>query len=196
MTSSPAGASEDRKVLLRSLETLDFESVLEVGCGFGRIMKLVLDKFPNMRRIKGIDLSPQQIENCQRYIPNLEKVELSTGTIQDLPEADNSYDLVIAIEVLMHIPFGEVELALSQMIRVARKYIVNLDWYRPIPEETGGYCFAHDYSLIYRNLGIQDVRIVPVPRPFVYSVTFGLDEGLKISRFRREQQQIWVATKT
>ena len=70
------------KVLLKALRTLSFESVLEVGCGFGRITKLVLDDFPNIRRYKGIDLSPEQIESCQHYIPSLEKVELSEGTIQ------------------------------------------------------------------------------------------------------------------
>lgn len=184
------------RVLLQVLRGLDFETVLEVGCGFGRMTKLVLDEFPNVKKIKGIDLSPQQIEICKSYISNLEKVELSVGTVQDLEEPNNSYDLVMAVELLMHIPFGEIEGVLGQMVRVARKYIVNLDWHGPTRKELGGYCFAHDYNSLYRNLGIKDVRTIPVPRAVIYSVGFGLDDGLRIVRTHSELQQIWVAMKS
>lgn len=186
------------KVLLNTLKALNFASVLKVGCGFGRITKLILDNFPSIQRYKGIDFAPEQIESCRHYLSSLEKVELSVGKVQDLEEADSSYDLVIAVEVLMHIPLDEIEIALSQMARVASKYIVNVDWYRPTLMEAGGYCFVHDYNQLYEALGVPSIRVTPILKPFVYSVSFGLGEGFKISRFRREQhagQQIWVATK-
>lgn len=154
-----------------------------------------MDNFPNIQRYKGIDLVPEQIESCRHYLSSLEKVELSVGTVQDLEEADSSYDLVVAVEVLMHISLDEIEIALSQMARVASKYIVNVDWYSLTLMEAGGYCFVHDYNQLYEALGVPSIRVTPIPKPFVYSVSFGLDEGLKISRFRRESQQIWVATK-
>jgi len=41
-----------------------FSTVLEVGCGFGRITKLLLSNFSNIQEYIAIDLSPDQIEKC------------------------------------------------------------------------------------------------------------------------------------
>jgi cyclopropane fatty-acyl-phospholipid synthase-like methyltransferase len=43
-------------------------TVLEVGCGFGRITKLLLLDFPNIKEYLAVDLSPHQIENAKEYI--------------------------------------------------------------------------------------------------------------------------------
>ena len=183
--------------LLQVLKGLEFETVLEVGCGFGRITKLVLDNFPLVAKIKAIDISPQQIESCRSYLSdNTGKVELSAGLVQDLEAGENSYDLVFAAEVLMHIPFDEIQVVLAKMVRTARKYVINLDWHGPAGKDLQGYCFAHDYSALYSNLGIEDIRAVPVPRATLYSVGFGLDDGLKIARKHGELQQIWIAGKS
>jgi SAM-dependent methyltransferase len=187
--------SKQEKILLRTLKTIEFESVLEIGCGFGRITKLILDNFAGVRKYKGIDMSPEQIKNCERLVAGREKVELSVGTVQELEEDDNSYDMVIAVEVLMHIPFSEIALALSRMKAIASKYIVNLDWYRPIPVESLGYCFAHDYGSIYESLGILHIDTISIPRASTYSISFGLEDGLKLLRITNEMQKIWVARK-
>src|SRR5437660_7231958 len=53
------------KILIDYLKDVSssFSSVLEVGCGFGRITKLLLSHFPNITEYFAIDLSPDQIEN-------------------------------------------------------------------------------------------------------------------------------------
>jgi len=38
-----------------------FSTILELGCGFGRIAKLLLSNFPNIMEYIAIDLSPHQI---------------------------------------------------------------------------------------------------------------------------------------
>jgi len=150
------------KALVKVLNGFSFDSVLEVGCGFGRITKLIKDKFP-ISRLKGIDLSPSQIENARKYVKN-EEVELSVGRIQDLDIPDNSYDLVIAVEVLMHVPFEEIEAAVAQLVRVSRNHIVNLDWYRQRSGiQIGGYCYAHDYVSLYRKFGVRKIDVIPIP---------------------------------
>jgi len=45
-----------------------FSTVLEVGCGFGRITKLVLSNFPNILEYVAIDLSPDQLENAKEFV--------------------------------------------------------------------------------------------------------------------------------
>lgn len=44
--------------------------------------------------------------------------------IRNLPMADNSYDLILACEVLEHLPFSDVPAALAQLHRVTRKYVI------------------------------------------------------------------------
>lgn len=103
-----------------------FKTVLEVGCGFGRITDLIIKEFPEIEKYKAIDLSTDQIENAKKYVSS-EKVKFSVGKIQDLDIPSESYDLVLAVEVLMHIPVTEIETAIKQMVRVSKKHIINLD---------------------------------------------------------------------
>ena len=44
------------------------QSVLELGCGFGRITKLLLTNYPGIKEYLAVDLSPHQIENAKKYV--------------------------------------------------------------------------------------------------------------------------------
>lgn len=148
--------------LVHVLRNISFTSVLDAGCGFGRVIELILDNF-DVENIAGIDLSPQQIENARKYVKS-SRVQLSTGTIYDLGMPDNSYDLVIAASVLMHIPFNKIEKAIAELVRVSKRHIVNLDWYErdKLGEEAGGYCFAHNYPALYKKAGVNKIEIFPL----------------------------------
>lgn len=52
--------------LLDYLKTIQFESVLEYGFGFGRITKLLLENF-EIKQYKVFDLSQDQIINAKNY---------------------------------------------------------------------------------------------------------------------------------
>ena len=45
-----------------------FKSVLELGCGFGRITKLLLTNYDNITEYLAVDISPDQIENAKTLI--------------------------------------------------------------------------------------------------------------------------------
>ena len=172
---------------------IDFNSVLEVGCGFGRITKLVTENFPTVERISVIDISPAQIENAKRYV-NSGKVKFLCGKIQDLNIHSENYDLVLASEVLMHINFTEIDTVIKQLVRISKKHIINLDWYRQTSGvESGGYCFVHDYEGIYKKYGCK-VEVVDIPRQPIYKLSFGFDSGLSMSKTYPETQRIWHAT--
>lgn len=46
------------------------------------------------------------------------------GDVRSLPLRDDSYDMVIACEVLEHIPWSGVERALSELYRTSRRFVV------------------------------------------------------------------------
>ncbi|MHB8073343.1 class I SAM-dependent methyltransferase [Desulfosporosinus fructosivorans] len=102
------------QVLNDILEILpsDIDSLLDVGCGNG----LITNRLPKDLRVVGLDLSHEALKSVQR-----EKV---VGDVRDLPFEDNSFDLVMANDVIEHLSLDEAEEALKEISRVAGKYII------------------------------------------------------------------------
>ncbi len=57
--------------LIDYLKKYSFSTVLEVGCGFGRVTRLLLSAFPQIKEYFAFDLSPHQIENAKLNIQDL-----------------------------------------------------------------------------------------------------------------------------
>lgn len=86
---------------LGSLEVRD-RDILEVGCGRGGGSEWIA-RAQKPRSMTGLDLSENAISLCrERYeLPNLKYVR---GDAQQLPFADNSFDIVLNIESSHHYP--------------------------------------------------------------------------------------------
>ena len=91
----------------------DCKSLLEVGCGDGRILNQIKN---NYKTIYGVDISKE----------GLKKVEVPTklADVSQLPFQDNSFDIVLCCEVLEHIPYETYQKSLEELERVAKKYIL------------------------------------------------------------------------
>lgn len=125
--------------LLRMLGQLEYESVLEIGCGFGRITRLL---GPN---VTAIDPSADQLSAAKALAPG---AELLRSTIQDFDD-DRHWDLVVAIEVLMHIPPSDMQTVADKLRSLARRHIVTLDWTDPVERPTAPHNFRHDYPALF-----------------------------------------------
>lgn len=75
-------------------------SVLDVGCGTGRWTKCLVNK---VGIIDAVDPS-QAIFAADRFLKDCPNVRLTKATSEALPFADNTYDMVMSIGVLHHIP--------------------------------------------------------------------------------------------
>ena len=124
-------------------------SILEVGCGFGRIGKLLTDKWPNAS-YTGVDISPDRIAEARAALPEHAALEVA-----DLLEfdTDESFDLVVAVEVLMHIPPEQVEDAVERLQLWSHRHIYTVDWDTPIDKPIASHNFLHDYV----ELGFEKV---------------------------------------
>ena len=85
-----------------------------MGCGFGRITRLVLLNQPGIKKYKAVDLSPDQIRNAEEYLKsgfdklaiNDLDLTLTVSDIKSLP-SNEKYDLVLASRgSLTHFAFG------------------------------------------------------------------------------------------
>lgn len=93
------------------------DNLLEVGCGEGYFLRLMSEWRPGVRCF-GVDLSEGLFSHEVRCLP---KVGFSTQTAYRLGFPNNSFDLVIAAEVLEHLETPER--ALQEIQRVSRKYV-------------------------------------------------------------------------
>lgn len=95
-----------------SLIPEDTERILDVGCGDGYIT----NSLPQTIDVVGMDIS----ESALKYV----KRRKTVGEIINIPFPDKSFDLVICNDVIEHIPDNEYYLALNELKRVAKKYIL------------------------------------------------------------------------
>ncbi len=91
--------------------------VLEVGCGEGRQLTAIGDRYPDAALV-GLDLPDVELEEAWSAVPS----QMVQASALDLPFADNTFDLVLAIEVLEHLP--DPAQAIREIARVASDAVV------------------------------------------------------------------------
>ena len=92
---------KDYPDVLAELEKEPFTDLLDCGCGTGPMLTLLHKKYTD-KHYTGIDLTPKMIEVAKRK--NMKNVELIVGDCENLPFADNSFDVMICCESFHHYP--------------------------------------------------------------------------------------------
>lgn len=138
------------EVIRADWDTRDEFDVLEAGCGFGRIGRLLTKNFPQIT-YRGFDLSEDQIRNARTFFA-YGKASFEQSSIADY--TDGEYDLVLAVEVLMHVPPA----ALQETVDKLRSFgpLITVDWTEPINRTPDAHNFLHDYEAV----GLKPVRTV------------------------------------
>lgn len=95
-------------------------SLLDVGCGEGVLVHRWATRMPSAR-IVGIDLQEESIQAgwADRVAPNL---EYRVMRAENLPFAENEFELACAIEVLEHVP--DPEHTLAEMARCSSGHLL------------------------------------------------------------------------
>jgi SAM-dependent methyltransferase len=167
---------QEQKLVEYLKKNISFSTVLEVGCGFGRITKIILSNFPDVTEYVAVDLSPDQIENARNYVMGSDKngvLKFIESDIQSL-EMNSQYDLVIAPEVLLHILPSEIKGVLVKMVGWSRKNVLNIDWYEDAPpRKVAPHNFIHEYERLYRDIpGVSKVIRIPIVKK---GLLYGID---------------------
>ncbi len=89
-------------------------NLLDAGCGTGRLLELVSNKFQNEVKITGIDFSEDAIAFCEQR--NLNNIK--TGSVTELPFANNSFNIVTSLDVIYHQGVSDDIVALKEFNRV------------------------------------------------------------------------------
>ena len=111
-------AAQGLKYLARLCLDFKFHTVLDVGCGPGWS---VLEFLVRGKRAQGIEPCSYLFGQELRVPAGLGIVKQASATA--IPFPADSFDLVFCTDVLEHLLESEVNLALSEMVRVSKKYI-------------------------------------------------------------------------
>lgn len=89
-----------------STERLKYQSVLEIGCGMGRILKPLSHRFTTAA---GIDISAEILAEAAEHLrdcPNVMLYENDGLSLEQIPDA--TFDCVLCAGVMQHIPRREI----------------------------------------------------------------------------------------
>lgn len=109
------GKPFDRSILQRFAGSIaDGGQLCELGCGSGEIAGFLHGLGVS---VTGIDLSGEMVEAASRLNPG---IAFRKGNMLALPEADGSYDGIVAFYSIVHFTLVEVEAAFREMYRVLK----------------------------------------------------------------------------
>lgn len=120
-----------RSFLLNRICRFSPSSILEIGCNCGPNLYLLAKKSPS-KEIVGIDINPLAVQKGNEWLmqEGISNVKLLVGKADDLRQfQDKSFDVVFTDAVLIYVGPDKIKKVMGEMLRVARKAMVFLEWH-------------------------------------------------------------------
>ncbi len=130
--------------------SLHCKSVLEIGCSTGIDLRL----FPETFEIHGIDLNDNALKIAKEKLPG---GDFKKGDISTLPFEDSSIDFVFTHGLLNYLDDETLEKGVSEMFRVARKYIMNCEKFDETEKQIDVH---HRFRNMYKRWMDYKVKII------------------------------------
>jgi hypothetical protein len=142
--------SHDYSVLGKVIRETGARSVLEMGCGSGRLMPVYL--LHDMNPIWAHDISSCALNICRKRFSHQKQIRYLAGSIEDV-SLDTKVDLVVSTRVLQHIPEDEdVRRILRCLADKTNSFFINE---ASAEEDEDPYIKGRDYNSILSKLDFQ-----------------------------------------
>jgi ubiquinone/menaquinone biosynthesis C-methylase UbiE len=144
---------------LKKQNLLTGAKILDAGCGTGGLLRRLTNWYPSAQ-LQGMDFSPLAVEFARKRTNK----PVFEGSIIAVPFADNSFDVIISLDVLCQIERPED--ALSEFVRCLRPggvVIVNVPAYRWLWSYHDDAVQSHhrfsrsEINNLFRKAGLQPV---------------------------------------
>ncbi|MCL4475178.1 MAG: class I SAM-dependent methyltransferase [Nitrospirae bacterium] len=124
--------------------------VLDIGIGDGYLLEALSKRY----NVYGLDISSVNIEKTQEdFEARKINAHLTAGSIQNAPYADNTFDIVVASEVLEHLERKDAENAIKEVGRILKKggfFVGTVPADENLKDNT---CFCPNCGLSYHRWG-------------------------------------------
>lgn len=149
--------------IVESIST-EHATVADLGCGSGVILSEILMMKPRWMG-HGLDISKASVSYARRLAAHkrvAERADFRTGNIASLPYRDESLDLIVASEILEHMP--EPEKVVKEMKRVLRprgKLILTMPLESHTPAHIHTLSSHEDLRSLCERAGLKVQRLEP-----------------------------------
>jgi ubiquinone/menaquinone biosynthesis C-methylase UbiE len=142
-------AREDYETLSKITDKYRPVSILDVGCGTGRLFRLYQEK--NINDVIGIDISEKALKLANKNFPNVKTTRME---LEDMNFGYKRFDLAICNRVLQHIPKKDIDTVIKKICFSSWMiYINELTSSDDVPETKG--MFKHNYQRILNKNGFH-----------------------------------------
>src|SRR5579863_1809341 len=151
-----------RQMIVDALRTMQFGSLLELGCASGPNLMRIKQEFSGAS-LSGVDINPQAIATARKFLAT--GTQLQTGALDHTGLEDKSTDVVLTDMVLIYV--ADIHPVLAEIKRVARKHVVFCEFHSGRPLErlalklATGYC-AYDYLALLKQHGLIDGQALKI----------------------------------
>ncbi len=156
--------------LLDSFPWRGDEMVLDVGCGRG-LWLVTAAKHLTTGKAIGVDIwskrlqsgnSPDETLENARIERVADRVEVRDADARSLPFADGTFDVVVSSLVIHHVPRGETNKALLEIVRVLKPggRVAMLEIFSQVSA----------YSEVFRKAGMTDIKLAWVRSGIIFGI--------------------------
>ena len=144
---------DDYPPVLEELRRHPFQELLDVGCGTGPMIELLLKEFPD-KSYTGVDLTPRMIEVAQeKKLPN---AKFLVGDSENLPFEGETFDVVICTNSFHHYPNPQAFINEAARVLKAGGRLILRDY---TSNRVGLWMMNHIEMPLVRLVGHGDVKI-------------------------------------
>ena len=150
-----------RELISKVLSKLNWISLLEIGCGPGANLVNILTHFEG-KQVGGIDINPDAIKLAEETFKG---GHFRVNSVDDIMMSDKSVDIVLSDMTLIYM--GDIDKAMSEIKRIARKYIVFCELHEEnifksffFKLKTGYY--THNYRKLLAKHGFEDIMLIKI----------------------------------
>jgi len=116
---SPGERAVERFHLVDMLREIGVKSVLDAGCGSGKLLRRLIEDGKGEYDVRGFDIA----ENClDSYFDDVKDELLKTGVLWDTDDFNEEYDAIFCTDVLEHIPPEKVSSVLKNLSLYSKKF--------------------------------------------------------------------------
>jgi len=156
---TPEAISMNIPIIRNRLYAIKAKRILEVGCGFGRVLSALyaMKSTIGYDYLVGLEMSKTMIESSENMFHNILKMEdhpeIVNGNAKAIPFPDKNFDTTYTHVCLTHIPPEDIPTVIKEIDRVTTNYIIHVERYAWYYEHTNPHRWSHNIVDPYIALG-------------------------------------------
>lgn len=147
-----------RQILCAILKNLDWQCLMEIGCGSGPNLVQIVKQIPG-KQLGGIDINADAIDLAKKMFKG---GVFFVNSADDIMMSDKSSDVILSDMCLIYVSPFKIDKYIKEIKRVTRKYVVFCEFHhdsflkRLWLKWTSGYN-AYDWDKLFKKHNFYDV---------------------------------------